>query len=102
MGPRFRGDDGNIESRRNRFGELFVNLILDWRERAQRLGRERDRLTVTVGRSWRSACCGFARQRVKRGADAAAEVDQFALAAACGDRKRQRVQMAPAIAEQRQ
>src|SRR6266446_6873877 len=41
----------------------------------------------------------FAGERVKRGADAAAHVDQFAFAAGCGDRECQRVQVASAIAE---
>ena len=31
-------------------GEIFIKLILDRRERAERLGRERDRLAIAVGR----------------------------------------------------
>ena len=48
------------------------------------------------------ACRRFARQRVKGRADAAAQLDQVALAAACGNGKRERIEVAAAIAEQRQ
>jgi len=37
-------------SRRGGLGKVFVELVLDRRERAERLGRERDRLAVAVGR----------------------------------------------------
>src|ERR1700744_6118682 len=35
--------------RRHRFGEIFIRLVLERRERAERLGRKRDRLAVAVG-----------------------------------------------------
>src|ERR1700736_5953833 len=100
MGPCSRRDDSSL--RRNSFGKIFVEFVLDRREGRERLGRERDRLAVAVGGGRCAACDGFAGQRVKRGADASTEMDQFALAAACRDRERQRIKMASAITEQRQ
>src|SRR3954447_20647799 len=46
--------------------------------------------------------CRFARQSVKRGANSSTQLDQVAFAATCRNGERQRMQMAAAIAEQRQ
>src|SRR6185295_14697641 len=56
--------------------ELFVvNLVLDRLEGRKRFGRKRDRLAAAVGRGRRRACGWLARERVERGADAAAELN---------------------------
>src|SRR4029077_20822064 len=78
-----------------------IELILDGSDGRQRFGGERDRLAVAVGRGGR-ARRRFTGQRVEGRADATAEVDQLLLAAASGDRKRQRIEMASAIAKKRQ
>src|SRR5258705_2820546 len=49
-------------------GELFVKLVVIRREGRERLGRERDRLAVSVGQRRRRAHPRFGRQRVKGGA----------------------------------
>src|SRR5882757_4639095 len=83
-----------INSRRDGVGHVLVVEVLDRRKRGERLGRERDRLAVAV----RQCRCGarrrFARQRVKGRADAAAQLDQVALAAASGNGKRERIEVA--------
>ncbi|PJG54951.1 hypothetical protein CVM73_12765 [Bradyrhizobium forestalis] len=98
-----RGDHAPTSSRLggNRFADLVVELVIERCEHRERLGRQRDRLAATRQRRRRFGRA-LTRQRVERRADAAAVLDQVALAAACCDRDRQRVQMAAAIAEQRQ
>ncbi|TGN76226.1 hypothetical protein EOW77_0031720 [Bradyrhizobium yuanmingense] len=83
------------------FADLVVELVIERCEHRERLGRQRDRLAPTRQRR-RSFRGAFARQREERRADAAAILDQVALAAARCDRDRQRMQMATAVAEQRQ
>ncbi|MYV85889.1 hypothetical protein GTH44_29070 [Bradyrhizobium japonicum] len=85
----------------NGFADLVVEPVLKRCKHRERLGRQRDRLAAPRQRR-RRFDRAFARQRVERRADAAAVVDQVTLAAAGCDRDRQRVQMAAAIAEQRQ
>src|SRR6267142_572569 len=90
-----------VGSRRHGLRQIFVvKLVFDRREGAERFGRERDRLTVAVGRCRDGTRCRrLAGQRVKGGADASTQLDQFPLAAACGDRECQRMQVASAITE---
>ncbi|RXG87958.1 hypothetical protein EAS62_34700 [Bradyrhizobium zhanjiangense] len=93
------GDRGRLG--RNGFADLVVEFVLQRCQHRQRLGRQRDRLAPARQRR-RGFRGALARQRVERRTDAAAVLDQVALAAAGGDRDRQRMQMAAAIAEQRQ
>ncbi|PPQ16757.1 hypothetical protein CV770_24325 [Bradyrhizobium sp. AC87j1] len=86
---------------RNGFADFVVDLVVQRCEHRERLGRQRDRLAPARQRR-RGFRRAFARQRVERRADAAAVLDQIALVAAPCDRDRQRMQMAAAIAEQRQ
>src|SRR5437868_2402585 len=86
---------------RDGFTDLVVDLVVQRREHRERLGRQRDRLAAT-GQRRRGFRRAFARERVERRTDTAAVLDQVALVTAAGDRDRQRVQMAAAIAEQRQ
>ncbi|MVT74608.1 hypothetical protein GPL20_16460 [Bradyrhizobium cajani] len=85
----------------NGFADLVVEFVLERCQHRERLGRQRDRLAASRQRR-RGFRRARARQREERRADAAAVFDQIALATARGDRDRQRVQMAAAIAEQRQ
>ena len=55
------GDRGVRRLRRDGFGEIFVELVFDRRERAERLGRERDRLAVAVGRDGAERVAGASR-----------------------------------------
>jgi len=59
MGPRVRGDDIGKSRRCGR--QTFVEFVVDRRERAERLGRERDRLAVAVRRRGCQARRRFAR-----------------------------------------
>ncbi|QOZ12369.1 hypothetical protein XH96_36805 [Bradyrhizobium sp. CCBAU 51765] len=85
----------------HRFADFVVELVIERCEHRERLGRQRDRLAPARQRR-RGFGRAFPRQRIERRADAATVLDQVALAAACCDRDRQRMQMAAAIAEQRQ
>ncbi|PSO21090.1 hypothetical protein C7G42_05265 [Bradyrhizobium sp. MOS003] len=86
---------------RNGFADVVVDLVVQRCEHRERLGRQRDRLAPARQRR-RGFQRAFARQRIERRADAAAVLDQVALVTAARDRDRQRMQMAAAIAEQRQ
>src|SRR5215468_12322354 len=81
---------------------LVIEFVVEWLEDGERLGRKRDRLAAVAGGGGGSTCRRLARHRVKGGADAAAGLDQLALGAACGNRQRELMQMAAAVAEQRQ
>ncbi|RTM03531.1 MAG: hypothetical protein EKK33_36260 [Bradyrhizobiaceae bacterium] len=96
---RTAGDRGRLG--RDGFADLVVQLVIERCEHRERLGRQRDRLAAARQRRRRFGR-PFARQRVKRRADTTAVLDQIAFAAARCNRDRQRVQMAAAIAEQRQ
>src|SRR5579864_6520871 len=89
---------------RHRFGELdeirVIEVVVDRGHRRERLRRQGDRLASTQRRR-RASCNRLAGERVKRSADAAADLDQFLLAATIGDRERQCIKVASAVTEQR-
>jgi len=86
--------------RRHRFGKIIiVDLVLDRLEARERFGRKRDRLAAAVGCRRGGTPGGFARQRIERGTDPAAQLDQLAFGTARRDGNSQRVEVAAAIAE---
>src|SRR5687767_6627016 len=98
MGPPFAGTTESLH--RHRFGKIFVvDLILDRLEGRERLGRKRDRLAAAVGCRRGGTPGRLARQRIERGTDPAAQLDELTFGATRRDGNSQRVEVAAAIAE---